>query len=174
MGICAAVAAVAGAGAHISRLHGELQGGELRLLAELLCHELVERRVGMVVNALLTKRPGNRAGQELGRAASMNRPALDRLAVVVLGETGDDGQLVSERLERLQDWGELEAAALSGGRPVLDHHAVRDGGAADRMHRPAGDGEHARRIGAQRRSEQKQNHQADGPSGHPHLRGGTS
>ena len=56
----------------------------------------------------------------------MNRPALDRLAVVVLGETGDDGQLVSERLERLQDWGELEAAALSGGRPVLDHHAVRE------------------------------------------------
>ena len=122
----AAVAAVARPVTLVARLQRQLQRAELRLPAELAGQQLVDRDVRAKVVTLLAERPRDGAGQILRGATAVHRAALGRESVLVLRQTGQDQQAVSERLQRLEDRRELEGRAVQRRGPLVDDHAVRD------------------------------------------------
>ena len=69
---------------------------------------------------------GGRAHVILGAAGVFAAPRRDRR----MREVADDAHAIAERLERLQDLGELEPGPVSRRRPLVHRRAVRDVDAA--------------------------------------------
>ena len=122
----AAVAAVAGSRALVARFQGQLQRSDRRLPPDFPRDELIEGDVGEKVVPLLSERPRNRAGEKLGRAPAMDRPAPRGQAVHVLGQPAQHQQSVAERRQRGQDRRECEPRAVGGRGPLVEHDPVRD------------------------------------------------
>jgi hypothetical protein len=112
-----------GAGADVT---GEVFGcdfkrWERRLLSDLLRHDLIDRRVGEHVFRLGSLRP--HAGQESGRAHGV---IADLAAWMRACQVGDEEELVLERVDRLQDWLDVESRPDDFRDPLLHDRAVGD------------------------------------------------
>ncbi len=119
----------------VVRLEGELQRRQLRLLAEFLGRDLVQRNAGFEVGAaagLLRMR----ARQEARLGARMIAVALARQRIRFLAaHAAQDDQAVPKRRERLQDLREREGRAVAGRRPARHAHAVGQIEGAEAAHR---------------------------------------
>ena len=87
-------------------LGGEFEGGQRRVLADLLRDDLIDGGVGE--NVLGFGALGPDAGEESGGADGV---IADLAAGMRAGEVGDDEQRILERFERLEDGRELETRA---------------------------------------------------------------
>ena len=112
----------------VAAVDRQLQRGELRLPPQNAPGELVHRDAGQHVGAVL--RLGRHAGEEARRSARVRAGTGDPV------HSGQHLHVAAQRLQRLQDEGELEVRAFRRGDPVLhphpvghvDHPEPRDGG----------------------------------------------
>ena len=107
---------IAGAAAEVARviLGRKLHRRERRALPDLLRDDLIDRRPELEHAAL---------GRE--RAAQPHRGARRVAVLAVVGQVGQHGDVLPERLERLEDRRELEVGALLRRRPLAHDRAVR-------------------------------------------------
>ena len=122
VGVGAAEPDVARAG-QVAAVDGHLQRGELRLVAERLRDQLIDRDAGLDLGGVGALRRD--VGEEARRGAGMHAGAGGGRRRRVVGEPREHGDAIAERLERLHRRREREAGTLLRGRPLLHHHAVR-------------------------------------------------
>ena len=104
-------------------LETQFERGQPRLPADRLGGHLIGRHAGVDVG---TRFAGVRPGQEAGGGAGVVPAAGAQGVGVVVHQVGEDERVVAERLQGLEDGGELEVLPLRGGRPARHDHAVGD------------------------------------------------